>query len=288
MTTMTATDGSTVAARNPALVDADWLEARLADASVRVIEVDVNAKAFDAGHIDGAVLWNAYTDLKRPDYLPVDDEALRELIERSGITPSTTVVFYGYSPSLAFWTMALHGHADTRILDLSRAVWHDEGRPWTTTPARVPPTNYPLPAPDARLRASSDDVLESIGSASTTILDMRTPDEYSGERFWPSGTPEPTGRAGHIPSAVNVDALALFDDRGRFASGPALEQLFADALPSGSQAITYCTIGNRASAAWFALTYLLGRDGVRVYDGSWVEWGHAASTPVAEGLQPTG
>lgn len=283
MNTITAGADSGADVRTPELVDADWLEANLNDRSVRVIEVDVNANAFDAGHIAGAVLWNPYSDFKGRDYLPVSDEALGELVGRSGITPLSTVVFYGYAPALAFWVMKLHRHGDVRILDLSRTVWRDEGRPRTDAIEEVSTTTYPLPEADVRMQATMDDVLKAIGQDRTTILDMRSPGEYRGERFWPSGTPEPTGRPGHVPSAVNVDAVGLFDDRGRYTSPRVLRQLFADALPAESDAIAYCTIGNRASAAWFALTHLLGHEHVRVYDGSWVEWGHATSTPVAVG-----
>lgn len=262
------------------LVEPDWLEAHLGDPSVRIIEVDVNAKAFTAGHLPGAVLWNAYADLKGPDYRPVDAVAIRALFERSGISPEQTLVFYGYAPSLAFWVMKVYRHSDVRILNVARAVWRDEGRPWTTAPASVEPTHYPLPDEDHSIRADLEDVRHAIGDPHITILDMRSPEEYSGERFWPSGTPEPNGRAGHVPTAVNRNAPALFDERGRFIDREALTSMFVDVVPADADVITYCTIGNRASAAWFALRFLLGHDRARVYDGSWAEWGHSDAVPV--------
>ncbi|WP_426626172.1 sulfurtransferase [Leifsonia sp. McL0607] len=263
------------------LVEPDWLESHLADPAVRVIEVDVNRTAYDAGHLPGAVLWNPYADLKGPDYRPVGAAAIRTLFERSGITPDQTVVFYGYAPSLGFWLMSLYRHRDVRILDGSRTVWHEEGRPWTTDTTAVPPSSYPLPTPDDSLRASAEDVGAAIGRPGTTIVDARSAGEYSGERFWPSGTPEPTGRAGHVPSAVNVDAVAVFDERGRFADAETLGRMFGPAVAPDADAITYCTIGNRASAEWFALRYLLGHERVRVYDGSWAEWGHLPAAPIS-------
>lgn len=263
------------------LVEPDWLESHLTDPAVRVIEVDVNRTAYDAGHLPGAVFWNPYADLKGPDYRPVGSDAIRTLFERSGITPDQTVVFYGYAPSLGFWLMSLYRHRNVRILDGSRTVWLEEGRPWTTDATVVPASSYPLPAPDDSLRASAEEVRGAIGQPGTTIVDARSAGEYSGERFWPSGTPEPTGRAGHVPSAVNVDAATVFDERGRFADAATLERMFAPVVAAGTEAITYCTVGNRASAEWFALRYLLGHERVRVYDGSWAEWGHAPLTPIA-------
>lgn len=278
-TTTTRADTRDVRAGAP-LVGPDWLESHLADPAVRVIEVDVNATAYTSGHLPGAVLWNPYTDLKGPDYRPVADDAIRALFERSGITPDTTVVFYGYAPSLGFWLMKLYRHADVRILDTSRAVWQEAGRSWTAETPGVAPSRYPLPTPDDTIRATASDVRAAIGRAGTTIVDARSAAEYTGERFWPSGTPEPGGRAGRIPSAVNVDAAGVFDERGRFRDGDTLAAMFASAVDPDADIITYCTIGNRGSADWFALRYLLGHANARVYDGSWAEWGHDPDTPI--------
>jgi thiosulfate/3-mercaptopyruvate sulfurtransferase len=210
----------------------------------------------------------------------VDTDAIRALLGRSGITPDQTVVFYGYAPSLAFWLLKSYRHRDVRILNASRTVWQEQARPWTTEPAPDPePTPYQLPEQDHEFRAELGDVLEAIGEPYTTILDVRSAAEFNGERFWPSGAPEPDGRAGHIPTALNIDAAALFDDRGRFLDHTALQSLFAPIDPD-SEVITYCTIGNRASAMWFAMRYLLGHQRARVYDGSWAEWGHSEVTPI--------
>ncbi|MEY9951792.1 sulfurtransferase [Leifsonia sp. EB34] len=261
------------------VVGPDWLESHLADPDVRVIEVDVNATAYTSGHLPGAVLWNPYADLKGPDYRPVGDDAIRTLFERSGIAPDTTVVLYGYAPSLGFWLMKLYRHADVRILDTSRTVWQEAGRPFTTETPEVAQTVYPLPAPDDSIRATAADVRAAMGRPGTTIVDARSAAEYTGERFWPSGTPEPGGRAGHVPSAVNVDAAGVFDERGRFRDRDTLAAMFA-AVDPAADVITYCTIGNRGSAEWFALRYLLGHANARVYDGSWAEWGHDPDTPI--------
>jgi thiosulfate/3-mercaptopyruvate sulfurtransferase len=259
------------------LVDPQWLEARLHDSAVRVVEVDVSRAAYDEWHIDGAVLWNVYADLKDADYGLADAAAVERLFSRSGIGPDSTVVFYGYAPAMGFWLMKLHGHADVRILDCSRGTWQAEGRPCSSVPAEPAATGYVLPEQNERLRAGHTAVRKAIGDPGTTLLDIRTRDEYRGERFWPSGGMEPGGRAGHIPGAVHLPIDDLYDDRGSFRAAADLRAVFAAA---DGEVITYCTIGGRASTAWFVLTYLLGREHVRVYDGSWAEWGRMTSTPV--------
>jgi thiosulfate/3-mercaptopyruvate sulfurtransferase len=267
-------------ARPDVLVDAGWLEAHLADPAVRVVEVDVSRAAYDTWHIGGAVLWNVYTDLKDPGYRFAGPEAFRRLLERSGITPDMTVVFYGYAPAMGFWLMKLYRHADVRILDCSRDAWQREDRPCDAVPLTPAVTSYALAEQDDLLRAGHAAVLDAIGDPRTTILDVRTWDEYRGERFWPSGGMEPGGRAGHVPSAVHQPIDDIYDGRGAFRPAADLR----GALPAAEQAtgelITYCAIGGRASTSWFVLTYLLGRDAVRVYDGSWAEWGRLPGTPV--------
>ena len=263
------------------LVDANWLEAHLDDPTVRVVEVDVSAAAHDEGHIPGAVLWNVYRDLKDPEYHLVDDSALEVLIERSGIAPECTVVFYGYAPAMGFWLMKRFRHADVRILDTARSTWIDEGRPWTrdaTTPTTV---HYPTPTEDSGIRARQQEVLDAIHDPRRVILDVRTTAEYEGERFWPSGGFEEGGRAGHVPSARHIPADDLYDASGAFKTADELASKYATiALADDQDVITYCTIGGRACTTWFVLTYLLGHERTRVYEGSWAEWGRTPDVPV--------
>lgn len=268
-------------ARGEALVSPQWLEEHLLDPALRIIEVDVSPAAYDAGHIDGAMLWNVYRDLKDTNYQLAGKTAVESLLAHSGISPGSTVVLYGYAPAMGLWLLKLYGHADVRVLDCARETWQDEGRPWTSAVTRPAVTRYPLPNQDERIRADHRMVRDAIGDPACTIVDVRTEAEYRGERFWPSGGSEPGGRAGHVPSAVNLSIEDVRDERGSFRAVGDLRQIFSTAgLPGDGKMITYCTIGGRACTAWFVLTYLLGHGQTRVYDGSWAEWGKLPATPV--------
>jgi thiosulfate/3-mercaptopyruvate sulfurtransferase len=271
---------------NPdALVSADWLAAHLEDPGVRVVEVDVSPKSYDEGHIPGAAFWNIYRDLKDSRYRLVDAPALENILSTSGIAPGTKVVFYGYGPVLGYWLLNVYGHPDVSVLNLSKRQWQEDGRPWTADRPELQPTRYKLAEPNAEIRALQPDVAASIGAADCAILDVRSEAEFRGERFWPSGATEGAGRAGHIPGARNVALDAVTNSDGTYASVDALGDVFPDCLTDGREIITYCTIGNRASIAWFVLSELLGRRGVRVYDGSWAEWGLLPATPIEVGAR---
>jgi thiosulfate/3-mercaptopyruvate sulfurtransferase len=262
------------------LVDGQWLDAHLLDPRVRVVEVDVSPVAYDDWHIDGAVLWNVYTDLKDADYRTVGTAALERLVARSGIGSDSTVVFYGYAPALGFWLMKRYRHLDVRILDCSRDTWRAGGYPWSTVASSPPAAGYRLGGEDRDIRADRVAVQDAIGRPGTTLVDVRSAAEYRGERFWPSGGMEPGGRAGHVPSAVHQPIDGLYNADGSFRSAAELRGVFSPAvLDGGRELITYCTIGGRAATAWFVLTHLLGRDRVRVYDGSWADWGRTLGTP---------
>jgi thiosulfate/3-mercaptopyruvate sulfurtransferase len=280
-TTHTASAGLPAGSGDGILVSPGWLAAHLTDADLRVVEADVSRADYDNWHIDGAVLWNVYADLKDAGYHTVDEAALERLMARSGIGPDSTVVFYGYAPAMAAWLMTLYGHRQVRILDCSRDTWRAAGLPWSTVASEPPAASYRLGRPDDRLRADRAAVQDAIGRPGTTLVDVRTAAEYRGDCFWPSGGLEPDGRAGHLPAAVHQPLDGLYHADGSFRSTAELRGLFAPGvLGGGDELITYCTIGGRAATAWFVLTHLLGRDRVRVYDGSWAEWGRTPGAPV--------
>jgi thiosulfate/3-mercaptopyruvate sulfurtransferase len=284
MTSAIDTAGQDLRPPNEALIGPQWLAEHLDDPGLCVIEVDVSPADYSTGHIEGAALWNVYRDLKDTQYRTVDRAAIEALLGRSGIDAQSTVVFYGYAPALGFWLLKLYGHRDVRILDCGRRAWADAGLPWTTDRREPTPTRYVLPDHLAPIRADQPKVRSVLGHPGTTILDVRTDLDFRGERFWPSGGQEPGGRAGHIPNAVNLPLDGILDEQGKFRSETELRSMFKPFDTTDSDIITYCTIGGRASTAWFALTYLIGRDNVLVYDGSWAEWGLLPSTPVSSGI----
>src|ERR1700759_5238446 len=196
-------------------VDPEWIAGHLDDPDLRLIEVDVSPKAFDSGHIPGAVLWNAYSDLRQPDYSPVAPYELGARRSRSGLGRSSTVVLYGYGAYLGFCLMKSLGHERAVLMDGPRERWEQAGYRWTRQAQRPASVSYRELGGDETVLASRDDVARLIGRPDALILDVRSPAEFIGERFWPSGATEDTGRSGHIPGALNLpfDLLVNGDAR---------------------------------------------------------------------------
>jgi thiosulfate/3-mercaptopyruvate sulfurtransferase len=278
----TTTDSFSAPRAGAVLASPRWLREHLDDPRVRVVEVDVGPAAYNEGHIDGAVLWNIYADLKDADYRTAGTAAIQRLVTRSGIDPDSLVVFYGYAPAVGLWLMKLFGHPNARILDCSRDAWRAEGYPWAAAASQPPPGTFLLHGEDPRIRADQATVRDAIGRPGVTVVDVRSAAEYQGDCFWPSGGMEPGGRPGHVPSAVHQPVTDLCNPDGSFRSAAELRDVFSPSgvLDGDGELITYCTIGGRAATAWFVLTYLLGRDRVRVYDGSWAEWGRTPGAAV--------
>lgn len=258
-----------------------WLAEHLNDPGVRVVEVDVSRAKYDQGHIPGAVLWNAYTDLHHPDYSPVNRNEFEELLRESGLLPGDTIVFYGYGPYLGFWLTKAYGHERALVLNGTRENWQQAELPWTTARSESVPSTYTLPTGEARQLMELHALQATLGSGNSLILDMRSRAEFVGERFWPSGATAGAGRPGHIPGAVHLPIDLLHTADGAFKSAAELRQLFLErGVEPERSIVTYCTIGARASEAALALRYLLGYPDVRVYDGSWAQWGTQAQTPI--------
>jgi thiosulfate/3-mercaptopyruvate sulfurtransferase len=262
-------------------VSVPWLATHIGDPTVRLVEVDVSRAAYEQGHIPGAILWDAYVDLRDSAYKPVPPPELQRLFCRSGITPETTIVTYGYAAPLGFWLMKAHGHRDVRMLVGSRDQWIEAGERWTTEVPQLVESSYPLPREDADVLASRQAVEAAIGRPGQVIVDVRSEPEFRGERFWPSGAAADAGRCGRVPGAVSVPIDSLRNENGTPKNVDELRGMFEGAGVTKDKAvITYCTIGNRASEAWFALKSELGYPRARVYYDSWAVWGKLIDTPI--------
>ena len=274
------------------LVETAWLEQHLGDPGLRVVEVDVDTKAFDEAHIPGAVGWNWQTQLCDTQVRDiVSPQALETLLGESGIGNDTTVVLYGdnnnWFACWAFWQLKVYGHRDVRVLDGGRRKWIAEGRPLTAGATVVPPARYRAAEPDRSLRAFLADVQERHMLSRWALVDVRSADEYSGALLSPPGLPETCQRGGHIPGARSIPWGKNCREDGTFASADELRLLYEEAGVTADQGvIAYCRIGERSSLSWFVLKYLLGYPRVLNYDGSWTEWGNLVSAPVARGAQP--
>ena len=283
------TDGKIQSYAHPErLVTTQWLEDHLGTPGLVVAESDEDVLLYDTGHIPGAVKIDWHTDLNDPltrDY--VDAEAFAALMSAKGITPDTTIVFYGdqnnWWAAYALWVTSLFGHADVRLLDGGRKKWIDEGRATTTD---VPPpanADYPVTARnDSVIRAYREQVLAHIGNG--PLVDVRSPGEFSGELLHMADYPQEGAlRGGHIPTAKNVPWRRAADENdGTFLPLDQLKAIYQDeiGLTPQDDVVAYCRIGERSSHTWFVLTHLLGFDNVRNYDGSWVEWGNAVRVPI--------
>ncbi|HEX8671141.1 MAG TPA: sulfurtransferase [Longimicrobium sp.] len=272
-----------------ALVSTEWVAAHLEDPSVRLVESDEDVLLYEMSHIPGAVKIDWHTDLQHPlnrDYL--DEESFARLMRERGISPDTTVIFYGdknnWWATYALWVFRLFGHDRVKVMDGGRKKWEDEGRAMTTDAPSYPPSEYPLPKrDDERIRAFREDVLQHIGQRGQ-LVDVRSPEEFSGEKLhMPDYPQEGAMRGGHIPGAKSMPwARAVNPDTGEFRSADELRALYQEqlGLDPAQPTIAYCRIGERSSHTWFALTYLLGFPNVRNYDGSWTEWGNSVRLPI--------
>jgi thiosulfate/3-mercaptopyruvate sulfurtransferase len=269
------------------IVTTNWVSEHGSDANVRLVEVDVDTAAYDAGHIAGAVGWNWKSELQQTLSRDlVSKEGMEQLLGSAGIDNGTTVVLYGdnnnWFAAWAFWQMKYYGHDDVKLMNGGRAKWEAEGKPLTTAAANHGSKSYTAKAANEDIRAYRDQVLSKVNASSISLVDVRAPAEYSGELLAPEALPqEGAQRGGHIPSAANVPWGQAVAEDGTFKSADDLQALYGGKGIDGSkETIAYCRIGERSSHTWFVLTQLLGHTNVRNYDGSWTEWGSIVGAPI--------
>jgi thiosulfate/3-mercaptopyruvate sulfurtransferase len=275
------------AAAQDVLVSTDWVWQNVKNDKVRILEVSVDPGAYEKGHIAGAVGVKWHSELADPVNRDiVSAENFAKLLSRAGIAKDTSVVLYGdnnnWFAAWGYWIFQMYGHRDARLMDGGRKKWELEGRPWDTTVPTYPATAYRPGTPEVALRARLADVLKvAEKEAPGVLVDVRSPDEFSGKVFAPPGIQELAIRAGHVPGAKSVPWSKAVNEDGTFKSRDELRNLYAEAGVDGkTPVITYCRIGERSSHSWFVLKELLGYE-VRNYDGSWTEYGNAVGVPIA-------
>jgi thiosulfate/3-mercaptopyruvate sulfurtransferase len=279
---------------NPdALVSTQWVAEHLDDTeNVRIVESDEDVLLYDIGHVPNAVKIDWVEDLNDPlmrDYL--DPEHFASLMAEKGISPETTVVFYGdrnnWWATYALWVFRLFGHENVKVMDGGRVKWEAEGREISQEAPSFPRAQYPTPQrDDSKIRAFREDVmahLEKIRSSEGGLIDVRSPGEYRGELLhMPDYPQEGALRGGHIPGAANVPWARAANEDGTFKNAQELREIYEGeaGLTPEEDTIAYCRIGERSSHTWFVLSYLLGYDNVKNYDGSWTEWGNTVRAPI--------
>lgn len=270
------------------LVETDWVKQNLGKPGIKLVEIDVDTKAYAAGHIPGAVGFNWQTQLQdqvRRDI--ISKEAFEMLLGDAGISPSDTLVLYGdnnnWFSAYGFWLFKIYGHNDVRLMNGGRVKWLNENdKQLTTELPKVVPTHYQAASPDLGLRAMLSQVLQAQSEKNYNLVDVRSSDEFTGKVIAPPGMTETAQRGGHIPGAKSVPWNTAVSPDGTFKSAEELRAIYVDqkGVDPKKDTIAYCRIGERASHTWFVLKYLLGLPNVSSYDGSWTEYGSIVGAPI--------
>ena len=269
------------------LVSTDWVEEHINDPDIVIVESDEDLLLYEIGHIRNSVKFDWQTELQDQlvrDY--VSRENFETLLSEKGVSNDHAVVFYGdrsnWWACYAFWTFKVLGHEKCLIMDGGRQKWADEGREFVKDVPQRPKTDYKVSAVDESIRAFRNEVMEHMTS-SRPLVDVRSPKEYSGELLHMEAYPQEGAlRGGHIPGAVNVPWATAANEDGTFRSADELVDIYekGQGLSKDQDVIAYCRIGERSSHTWFVLTYLLGFENVKNYDGSWTEWGNLVRAPI--------
>ena len=275
---------------NPdALIDTGWLTDHLDDPAVRIVEVDEETALYEKNHIPGAISWSWSEDLHHPtrrDYL--DQEGFSELLSQAGVGPETAVILYGgnnnWFAAYAYWLLKYRGFDNVKLLNGGRKKWELEALPLTGEVPTLTPSGLQISGSERpELRVFRDQVLGAADT--TTLIDVRSPEEFSGEKLAPDHLPqEQPYVGGHVPGAKNIPWSKAANEDGTFKSRDELGALYGDAGVTGeTETIAYCRIGERSSHTWFVLHELLGHANVKNYDGSWTEYGSLVNVPVELG-----
>jgi thiosulfate/3-mercaptopyruvate sulfurtransferase len=268
------------------LVDTQWLEDHLDDDSIRIVEVDENPALYAEAHIPGAIGFDWKKDLQdqvKRDFL--GPEAFGELFGSHGVSNDHLVVLYGdrnnWFAAYTYWYLKYYGHDNVKLLNAPREKWIGENRPTTTDVPSFAPASFTAQAGDETIRAKRDEVQAAL-DAETKLVDVRSPQEFSGELIaMPGYEQEGAQRSGHIPGAASVPWAQAVQEDGTFKSADDLAELYrSKGVTNGSPIIAYCRIGERSAHTWFVLHELLGHDDVKNYDGSWTEWGNLVNVPI--------
>ncbi len=271
------------------LVDTQWVEDHLGDRSVRIVEVDENPALYAEAHIPGAIGFDWKTDLQdqvKRDFL--GPEEFGRLFGSRGMSNDHTVVLYGdrnnWFAAYTYWYLKYYGHDAVKLVNGPREKWISEGRPVSTDVPSYEPASFTAQTGDDSIRAKRDEVLDAL-EAKTRLVDVRSPQEYSGELIAMAGYEnEGAQRAGHIPGAASVPWAQAVQEDGTFKSADDLRELYTEkGVLGGKDIIAYCRIGERSAHTWFVLHELLGEDDVKNYDGSWTEWGNLVNVPIEKG-----
>ena len=251
-----------------------------------VAEVDENTDLYEEGHIPGAVKLHWQADLQDAIERDLVQPAQFETLMASrGIANGTTVVLYGdrnnWFAAYAYWYLKIYGHRDVRLLDGGRQKWIDEGRELTTDAPAVSPSSYSATPRDESIRVYRDTVLAGLRDQGIALVDVRRPQEYSGELLAPPGyEQEGAQRGGHIPGAQSIPWAQAVVKTAR-SRAPTSSALYAGkGVRASKEVIAYCRIGERSAHTWFVLSSCSATRTSKNYDGSWTEWGNLVDVPI--------
>jgi thiosulfate/3-mercaptopyruvate sulfurtransferase len=286
--TATTGAGATAGYVHPEVLEStSWVAEHLNDSSIRLIEADEDVLLYEIGHLPGAVKLDWHVDVQDPiDRDFIDQQGFEKLMSRWGISNDTTIVLYGdknnWYACYSFWLFTMYGHKQMKIMNGGRQKWEAEGRQLTRDVPHFEPTAYHGQPIDESIRAFRDDVMSGLKDPNRRLIDVRSPQEYTGELIHMVNYPqEGAQRGGHIPTAKSIPWATAANPDGTFRSAEELRQIYTgkDITPD-KDVVTYCRIGERSAHTWFVLTRLLGYPRARNYDGSWTEWGNLVKAPI--------